>query len=30
MGQNYKPTRDDVKSYMKMVDSDGDGRISLP
>lgn len=29
MGQNYKPTRDDVKSYMKMVDADGDGRISL-
>ena len=29
LGQNYKPSRDDVKSYMKMVDSDGDGRISL-
>ena len=29
MGQNYKPNREDVKSYMKMVDSDGDGRISL-
>lgn len=30
MGQNYKPSRDDVKSYMKLVDTDGDGKISLP
>lgn len=29
MGQNYKPSKDDVKSYMKMVDTNKDGRISL-
>jgi hypothetical protein len=30
LGQSYKPSREDVKSYMKMVDTNGDGRISLP
>lgn len=29
MGQNYQPTKDDIKSYMKMVDTDGDGKITL-
>ena len=29
MGQNYKPSKDDVKSYMKMVDTNKDGKISL-
>jgi Ca2+-binding EF-hand superfamily protein len=29
MGQAYKPTKEDVKSYMKMVDKDGNGQISL-
>ena len=29
MGQNYQPTREDVKSYMKMVDTNGDGKVSL-
>lgn len=29
MGKNYQPSREDVKSYMKMVDSDGDGKITL-
>ena len=27
--QNYSPTQDDVKSYMRMVDKDGDGKITL-
>ncbi len=29
MGNNYMPTKDDVKSYMKMVDKDGDGKVTL-
>ena len=30
MGQaNYKPSREDVKSYMRMVDKNSDGRVSL-
>lgn len=29
MGQNYQPSKDDVRTYMKMVDSDGDGKITL-
>lgn len=30
MGQlNYKPTNDDVKSYMKMVDTNSDGKVSI-
>jgi Ca2+-binding EF-hand superfamily protein len=29
MGQNYQPSREDVRSYMKMVDTDGDGKITL-
>ena len=29
MGQNYQPSKEDVKSYMKMVDADGDGKITL-
>lgn len=29
MGQVYKPTREDVKSYMKMVDKDNNGQITL-
>jgi Ca2+-binding EF-hand superfamily protein len=29
MGQNYKPTKDDVRSYMKMVDTNNDGKVSL-
>jgi len=29
MGQTYNPTKEDVKSYMKMVDSNGDGKVSL-
>lgn len=31
MGQhNYQPTRDDVKSWMDVVDTDRDGKVSLP
>lgn len=30
MGQTYVPTKEDVKSYMKMVDTNGDGKVSLP
>lgn len=26
---NFKPTHDDVKSYMRMVDSNQDGKVSL-
>lgn len=26
---NFKATQDDVKSYMRMVDKNGDGKISL-
>lgn len=29
MGQVYKPTREDVKSYMKMVDKNSDGKVTL-
>lgn len=30
MGQlNYKPSQEDVKSYMRMVDKNSDGRVSL-
>ena len=29
MGRNYKPSKEDVRSYMKMVDTDGDGQVSL-
>ncbi len=29
MGQVYKPTKEDVKSYMRMVDKDQNGKISL-
>lgn len=30
MGQvNYKPSQDDVKSYMRMVDKNSDGKVSL-
>lgn len=29
MGQVYKPTKEDVKSYMKMVDKDSNGQITL-
>ena len=27
---NYQATRDDVKSWMDMVDRDHDGRVTLP
>lgn len=29
MNQNYTVSKDDVKSYMRMVDKDGDGKITL-
>jgi Ca2+-binding EF-hand superfamily protein len=29
MGQTYQPSREDVRSYLKMVDTDGDGKITL-
>lgn len=29
MGQTYKATKEDVKSYMRMVDKDGDGKVTL-
>jgi Ca2+-binding EF-hand superfamily protein len=29
MGQNFNPSREDVQSYMRMVDSDKDGKITL-
>ena len=29
LGQSYKPTKDDVKSYMGMVDKSSDGKGSL-
>lgn len=29
VGQSYKPTKDDVKSYMRMVDKNSDGKVSL-
>ena len=29
MGQQYQPSKEDVRSYMKMVDTDGDGHITL-
>ena len=29
MGQQYTPTAEDIKSYMKMVDTNRDGRVSL-
>ena len=30
MGQhNYKPSQEDVKSYMRMVDKNSDGKITL-
>ena len=29
MGQNYQPSKEDVRSYMKMVDTNGDGKVSL-
>ena len=28
LGQSYTPTQDDVKSYMRMVDKDGDGKLN--
>ena len=28
-GQVYKPTKEDVKSYMRMVDTNSDGKVSL-
>jgi Ca2+-binding EF-hand superfamily protein len=30
MGQTYLPSKEDVRSYLKMVDTDGDGKVSLP
>lgn len=29
VGQSYKPTKEDVKSYMRMVDKNSDGKVSL-
>lgn len=29
VGQTYKPTKEDVKSYMRMVDKNSDGKVSL-
>lgn len=29
LNQNYTVTNDDVKSYMRMVDKDGDGKVTL-
>lgn len=29
INQNYKVSQDDVKSYMRMVDKDGDGKVTL-
>lgn len=29
MGGNYSPTKEDVRSYMRMVDKDGDGKITI-
>ena len=30
MGQmNYKPSQEDVKSYMRMVDKNSDGKVTL-
>ncbi len=26
---NYNPSKEDIKSYMKMVDSDNDGKVTL-
>ena len=26
---NYKPSQDDVKSYMRMVDTNSDGKVTL-
>ena len=26
---DYKPTNDDVKSYMRMVDKNSDGKVSI-
>jgi len=29
MGMNYEPTYEDVLIWIKMTDSDGDGRVTL-
>ena len=29
MGMNYEPTQDDVSTWIRMTDSDGDGRVTL-
>lgn len=29
VGQTYKPTKEDVKSYMRMVDKNSDGKVTL-
>lgn len=29
MGGTYVPTKEDAKSYMRMVDKDNDGRVTL-
>lgn len=29
MGMKYEPTPDDVRSWIQMTDSDGDGRVTL-
>lgn len=29
MGINYHPTKDDVKAWMRMTDTNNDGKVSL-
>ena len=29
MGVSYEPTSEDVRVWMKMTDSDGDGKVTL-
>ena len=29
MGMNYDPTSDDVNTWIKMTDSDNDGKVTL-
>jgi len=29
MGMKYEPTTDDVRSWIHMTDSDGDGKVTL-
>ena len=29
MGIQYQPTYDDIKSWMRMTDTNGDGKVSL-